>query len=643
MRSARFWKPSDAVAVFQSLVDQPQGQSLKRHHLAAVGLADAMLALKKPDAAIAFLLTFIEDHQDSPQLDALFRLLRDALPVTPAATDPILEQLAGWITPPEIPSIGPIAAVDSSAATAWSAAGTTSELLCQSLFTRALCLQRIGSPGATAEARRLLTRLRLDFPDHPLADHALFEMARMALAAGAVERAFGVLATLKENAQSPSLRGRAAFLEAENAFSRSDKDQAARLFVEAAQSLSENEAKSARFNAAILQLSGSVSTMIQADAPEDRALAADLTLERALSQEDPVGKRAAIEEFLIEHPDHPRAAEARIAAAEAALVGPAPDLSFARAQVDTLAADPEKSAVLSAPRVALLRLRIVDLSKDAAAAIATAREILNQYPGDPAAAEAALILGRNLFQSRSYNDARLVFEKLAATDTVPARAEAAWLLAARAAALVPTTQSQQEALVLFDKAGELKGPLAAISKLEKSRLMIDMNRLGEAATFLRSWFDSLQMDDPLRLPAGLLLGEAIYGQGGTRADSLTEALAVYDRLLAGVTDQPAVFNRLQYLRGRTLEQIPDEQEPSRKRDKQAFTAYYSVLETTAPPAEWHYFELCGFRALALLEKAARWPAAIACARKIASFKGPRAEEAANRASQLQLKHMIWED
>jgi hypothetical protein len=68
-----------------------------------------------------------------------------------------------------------------------------------------------------------------------------------------------------------------------------------------------------------------------------------------------------------------------------------------------------------------------------------------------------------------------------------------------------------------------------------------------------------------------------------------------------------------------------------------------VLETTTPPAEWEYFERCGFRALALLEKAERWPVAITVAKKIASFKGPRAEEAATRASQLQLKHMIWED
>jgi TolA-binding protein len=635
-------RPADAAAVFQTLIDQPQGQSSEHYHLAAVGLADAFLARKNPDAAASFLLPFIQEHPDSPRLDALFQRLRDAMPAAPAASDPILAKLAEWITPPEFPATGLVATANSAAAGAWPTVSTGQELIAHALFTRALGLQRMTAPEAAAEARVLLTRLRLEYPQHTLASRALLQSARKALAAGADQRAFGMLDSLRES--SSPLRGDAAFLEAMSAFSKGDKAQAARLFEEAAGSLAKTEAKTARFNAAILQLvKTSDSPALQTDALKDPALAADLMLEHALSQDDPAAKRTAIEEFLIQHPDHPRVPEARLAAAEAALSGPEPDLSFARAQVETLAAEPEKSAGLSASRVALIRLRIDDLSKQSAAAITTARQILDQYPAEPAAAEAALVLGRNLFQSSSYNEARMVLEKLATSDTDPARAEAAWLLAARSAALIPTSQSQQEALVLFDKVIGLKRPLAAIAMLEKARLMIDMNRLAEAAGFLRQWFDSLDKTDPLHLPAGLLLGEAIYGQGGANPSSLTEALAVYDRLLASAAGQAGVLHRLQYLRGRTLEQIPDEKDPSRKHEKQAFIAYYSVLETTTPPEEWHYFELCGFRALALLEKAGRWPAAVACARKIASFNGPRAEEAASRASQLQLKHMIWED
>ncbi|RPJ35390.1 MAG: hypothetical protein EHM17_02870 [Verrucomicrobiaceae bacterium] len=630
-------RPADAASVFQSLIDQLQGQSLERHHLAAVGLADTFLARKNPDAASAFLLAFIQANPDSPCLDALFQRLLDAMPASPAVSDPILAKLTEWITPPEFPATGLLVAADS-AAGAWPMPGATGELIVHALFTRALGLQRMATPEAAAEARQMLTRLRLSFPEHPLAGRALFESARKALATGEDARAFSMLESLRES--SAALRGEAAFLEAKRAFSKGDKARAASLFEEAARSLAENEAKTARFNAAILQL-------VKTDGnpgPQDPALAADLMLERALSQEDPAAKRAAIEEFLIQHTEHPRVPEARLAAAEAALAsGPEVDLSFARAQLETLAAEPEKSATLNPSRLALVRLRIDDLSQQPAAAIATARQILEQFPAEPAAAEAALVLGRNLFQSSSYNEARMVLEKLAASDSDPARAEAAWLLAARSAALIPASQSQQEALALFEKVIALNRPLASIAMLEKARLMIDMNRLMEAAAFLRQWLDSLEKNDPLYLPAGFLLGEAIYGQGGTHPESLTEALAVYDRLLASEPAQPGARHRLQYLRGRTLEQIPDAKDPSRKREREAFIAYYSVLETETPPEEWHYFELCGFRALALLEKAGRWPAAIACARKIASFNGPRAEEAASRANQLQLKHMIWED
>jgi TolA-binding protein len=635
---------ADSMALFQKLLDQSQTQPLMRRHMAAVGFAESLLAMGDSEGATSFLLAFIQENPDSPKLDALFKCLRDVMPQTPTTSDPILVKLAEWITPPEFPATGLIAVLDSASAGAWPTESSNEEIVAQALFAKAYGLRRMATPEALAEARLLLTRLRMEFPDHPLAGMALFQSASMALAGGAREQAFNMLESLRASSLSSHLRGEAAFLEAKSAFLNGDKSQAASLFEEASKALEGNEAEAARFNAAILHL---VKTSAESPQSEqvlnDPSLVADLTLERALSQENPAVKRDAIDEFLLKYPGHPREPEARLAAAEASLALPAPDLSFARAQLETLAAEPEKSAMLSPSRMELVRLRIADLSQDPATAIAVARGIIERYPAEPAAAEASLVLGRNLFDSNSYNEARMVLEKLAASDADPARAEAAWLLAARSAALIPTSQSQQEALILFDKVIELKRPLSSLAMLEKARLMIDMNRLPDAISFLRQWFASLPKTDPLHLPAGLLLGEAIYGQGSTNPASLTDALAVYDNLLESAQNQPGMLHRLQYLRGRTLEQISDQKDPSRKREKEAFTAYYSVLEATGPPQEWYYFELCGFRALALLEKAGRWPAAVACAKKIASFNGPRAEEAASRASQLQLKHMIWED
>ena len=546
-------RPADAMVIFRRLLDQPRGQTHARRHMAAVGFAASLLAMGNPGDAAAFLLSFIQENPDSPQLAALFQRLLEALPQNPTVSDPILINLAEWITPPEFPATGLIAIPDSCAACAWPVAESNQELVAQALFARAIGLQRLGSP----EARLPLTRLRWEFPQHPLASVALLQSAHMALNAGLHEQAFNMLASLKESSPSAKLRGEAAFLEAKSAYSKGDKAQAASLFSEAAKALEGSNAEAARFNAAVLRLVKADDAQLEKDVVADPSLAADLMIERALSQEDPAAKRGAIEEFLRLYPDHPREAEARLAGAEAVLALPEPDLSFATAQLDQLAAEPEKSAMLSPARIEVVRLRIADLSGDSATAIAAARGILERYPAEPAAAEAALVLGRNLFETSSYNEARMVLEKLAATDADPARAEAAWLMAARSAALIPTSQSQQEALILFDKVIALKRPLFSLAMLEKARLMIDMNRLPEAISFLREWFDSLPKSDPLHLPAGLLLGEAIYGQGGTNTTSLTDALEVYDSLLESAKGQPGILHRLQYLRGRTLEQIPD--------------------------------------------------------------------------------------
>jgi TolA-binding protein len=636
---------AEAQAGFQELVNQPQGQALPLHHSAAIGLADAIQAQGKQDEAAKSLLSFLQDHPDSPKLDPVFERLLKWLPEKPAATDPVLERIAQWITPAALPAIGPISTTGTDAVSAWPVTSEPEQrpdLLAYSLYARGIGLHRVGTPESKSESRHLLFRLRAEFPDHLLTQRALFQQARWALDEGAVDQAFAMLEVLRDTAKSPAIKGEAAFTEARAAYLRGDSQHAIRLFDEAALVLTGAEGQAAKRQAAVARLRNGgdkgVTLIQQQVALPERELDADLQLEKALSNTQPDAARTALAEFIDRFPDHPRVDEARLAASEAALALSPPDFSFAAAQLETLS--PETGDSL-APRIALARLHLADAAKDSTAAIAAAQAIIDRYPADPAAAEAALTLGRNLFHSGNYNQARLVLEKLAAAETNPARAQVAWLLAARSAALGGTPQSKEQALILFDKAIETTGSVSALAHLEKGRHLIDMYRLSEASVFLQKWIESLPPEDPLQLPAGLLLGEALYAQGSSNPASLVEALAVYDNLLAHAQDQPALFNRLQYLRGTTLEQLPDEKDPTKKREKQAFQAYHSVLETTTAPQEWEYFERCGFRALALLEKAQRWQAAISVAKKIASFKGPRAEEAANRASLLDLKYPVW--
>lgn len=639
--------PEAAAVLYQSLLENPTGQTLRRHHLAVLGLADATAALGDPAAAINVLLSFLQKHSDQPLplLVGFFERIVAWMPEQPAPNDPHIARLTEWVPPFVPPATGLIATDGNGALGAWPGVNKADELAAHSMYAIAIAKSRIGTPEDRAAAYSLLERLRLQFPAHPLAGRALYQEAAMAIEDGDSTRAAAILASLQEFASSPGLRGRAAFLDAVRSYRQGDLAAAREWFTKAAGDLTGDAAASARFNSAVaaFESDGQATLTITQEDAESPALSADLSLERALTREDSAARREAIEAFLGEHPGHPREAEARLAAAEAALAGTEPDVPYAKAQLDTIAENPAALEALPASRIEWVKLRIADLSNDRDMAISLARSMLEREPAPPEAPEAAFLLGRNLFETGDYNNARLVVEKLAASDGNPARAQAAWLLAARSAALVPTLQSQQEALVLFAKAVETDGPVTPVARLEKARLLIDMNRLTEAEEFLRPWFEELPEKDPLHLPAGLLLGEAIGRQGGSSPDTLVRSLAIYDELLSEVGKFTAIFNRLQYERGRALEMLPDPEDPSKTREREAFIAYYSVLETDGPPAEWHYFESCGFKALSLLEKAGRWPAAVACARKIASFHGPRAEEAAKRADDLQLKYMIWED
>lgn len=648
--------PEQAETAFRALHTlSPGGQSDRlsntHQHLAAIGLADSIAAQGSPEEASRSLLDFIQDHPDSPLLDTMFSRILSWLPEQPTATDATLERVSEWIPAPTLrPIAGIPGAAGSDAVSAWPGypdVRENPELVALSIYLSAVGLNRIPTPEAAAQSRRLLNRLRIEFPDNRLANRAIYQLARWNLDQGSPDLAFAAFETLRETAQSPAIKGQAAFTEARAAYQNGNMKAAVALFAEAAQSLVGPDARAARLHEAIARIRAGLppsTHLIAAEATaSDPQLTADLELEQALSTTPPSAARSALDTFLTRHPDHPRAAEARLAAAEAALASPQPDLGFATAQLDSLAGLTDLPASLSPARIALARLRILDLSHDSAATIAAAQSLVETYPDQPEAAEAAFTLGSNLFRTGSYNPARLVLEKLAASSTDTDRSQAAWLLAARSAALGGTEASKKEALILFDKAIETGGPLTAISSLEKARHLIDQPQPAEAAAFLKKWLSGLPPEDPLRLPGGLLLGEALFSQGAANPTSSSDALAVYDQLLARDNTPPALFNRLQYLRGKTLEQMPDPKSPEKFREKEAFQAYHSVLETDSTPAEWEYFERCGFRALELLEKDQRWRAAIAVARKIASFGGPRAEEAAARANEIQLRHQVWED
>ena len=647
-------RPTDAELRFSSLLANPAKQSQIRYNQAALGKADSLAAQEKTDEATLSLLNFIVENPAAPLLEGMFRRIISWLPekiISP--DDPTLVRLAAWLPQTTPLGTGPL---NNSSITGPATLPVLnreiSDLAVFALHARAIALRRVDTPAARTESELLLRRLLLLAPRHFLAQRSLLLLGKWKMSDGDLQSASRIFHIVREKATAPPVRGEAAFLAAGIAYTDQNPSLAATLYQEAASNLDGENREAAELNSALARLNEDPTAEIVITGGDDEngaevspQLKADLALERALLSETPIAARGALDTFLTTYPDHPRSAEARLAMAEAALASTPPDLSLARAQLDTLEASSNPVPAAQSPRLALVRLQISDLADEAERTVASARELVKTFPNTPEASKALLILGNSLFQTGDYNEARLTLERLASAEPGTQRSQAALLLAARSAALGATVQSRDEALELFDRAIANGGPLEPLARLEKARLNIDLNRLPTAIASLTEAYESAAPDDPARLPTGLLLAEAIYAQGNSDPENLGKALAIYSDLLSLTINNPAQYFRLQYLRGLTLEKIPHPEDPTTTRLGEALSAYFSVLDrpTNPPPPEWEWFERSGFRALSLLENAERWQAAVAIAEKIASFQGPRAEEATTRARQLRLKHMIWED
>ncbi|BCU79281.1 tetratricopeptide repeat protein [Luteolibacter sp. LG18] len=652
-------RTDEATAAFTALKEQAETRSRSRYYAAVIGLADATAASDGPEAGALLLLDEIQKQKDAPMLDVIFKRILQWLPEHPIPADPVLERLKLWIPPKPAAFQGVIAASvekdpakdTSGAADAWPVAPekttqtATNDLAAFSLFTRAIGLRRQGTVDSAHEADFLMSRLRYEYPRHFLVPKALLEIGRWRLEDKQPEAAFAALNAVLQTANSPLLKGEAAFTAARAEYDQDHPEAATALFDQAAALLPNRAGDTAALNSALTRLqNGSLAAFPRSDSPErDARIRADLDLERALSDPSPEKSCEALQQFLSAHPDHPRAGEARLSAAIAALRMHPPDSAFSKAQVGMIEADPALSKSVPPERLAWLRLEIADQAESPADAIHVARQYLNSFSDSGKGPEATLILGRNLFRNEDYHNARLTLEKMAASAPNSPIAPAALMLAARSAALGATDQSREESLALYAKLIARNDALTPLARLERASLLNDLSRLDVAIAELQPWFNSMKPGDPLRIPAGLLLGDALYAQGVEKPASLATALTVYDQLLAEAKNQPALINRLQYQRGMTLERLPGPEGTTRAGS--ALECYVAVLQAADDhaPAEWKWFENCGFRALKLLEDAGKWRSAMKIASKIASFNGPRSAEAAERAKTIRMEQMIYED
>jgi len=654
----------DAISLFQSLVTEPDNLSKPIYSACILGLADAFTANKQTDEAIATLEDYITKHPNSaillPVFQRLDHLLQPDLPADHASMQKLISW-SGQSTPAEN-ALYIVGDRSDAIRTYQPAPSEHDNLVALSLYLRSKLLARSKDADKNQQALALLTRLRSLHPAHTLpptelylqlASASLIETAEIQLKRKQPQLAAFTLASLEKVAFSPILKDQASFLLGLLLSKETKYEEALASFNFARESSEQEIATAADINTGIAALLSSKLDVFDQilKSTSQSSVRAALELERALwkCQNNDISGRADLETFIMSHLGHSRENEARMALAAACVDIMPADIILSNAQLDMIS--PRLPDASSQYGISRIRIRAKELTQDWSDAAEVAETFMRDFPDSHHIPSVMLKQGQAYYNNEDFNQARRIFQTI--NDRFPDSpfSPVASFYTAMAARLGGTTQAREESVGLFQKIIDTKQPLAEEARIQQSRVLIDLRRYPEAEASLKPLLSpqktSKKISTAQHHDAGILMADSYHRQATDNPKKYApakfeQAIAIYDNLLA-VEDLPlAKSNHIHYLRGQTLESMNHRAE--------ALDSYYNIIAQSNAPAgneaheiEWFWFYRCGFKALSMLEEDKRWDAAVKLARRIASFNGPRAEEASKRANNLAKQHMIWED
>lgn len=648
-------KAADAISGFRSLITEPDHLSKRIYHACVLGLADALIANDNQEDATATLEDYITNNPNSPILQPIFQRLGKLLSPDLPADNPSLQRLILWSGEYQpAPNALYISGDTADAIRPYQPAPSEhDDLVTLSLHLRSQLLARSDQPEKLTQALSLLTRIRSLHPAHSLppselylevASASLLDTAEIQLKQKRPEQATFTLASMEKTAFSPLLKDQASFVLGLLKVKETAYQEALDAFDFARESSSKKIASAASINTGISALlSNNLPAFDQViQATDQTKIRTSLELERALwkCQNNDIAGRADLEKFIMANPQHPRVNEARLALAASCVDISPPDIILAKAQLEIIRA--QLSTAAGQYAITRIHIRAEELTQNWRQAAAAAEVFIRDFPTSQHIPGVMLKQGEAYYHNEDFNKARRIFQTINEQFPDSPFTPYASFYSAMAARLGGTTQAREESVGLFQKIIDGNNPLANEARIQQSRVLIDLRRYDEAQKTLKPVLESAKTSVTLRRDAGILMADSLHRQASSDPQKYQQAVNIYDQLLAGEKLPLAWKNRLHFLRGQTLE--------SMKRTDDALDSYYKVIiDKNAPKnphgdeVEWFWFYRCGFKALSMLENQKRWEAAVKLAKRIATFDGPRAEEAYKRADNLAKTHMIWEE
>jgi len=650
-------KTTEAVNRFQSLITAPDEHHSKRiYHACFLGLSDAQAANNDTDGAILTLQQFIDDYQDSHLLQAAFERLISHLPIAISTDDPSMQKLRLWAGEKPLTSESAILGSGDGVTSIQLSEATpmaNHELTALALFYRAKLLTRTQSEQNLLEATAILTRLRNIYSQSSqppselyleLFSASLLETAYIQLQQKELDLATHSLTVMEEITFSPQLKNQSSILRGEILAGKNDYEGAMRAFKGALFSTSEIIAKTASNNAGIMALKASNLLAFQKiiNSTQDSKIKTSLALERALwmCTESNIQGRNDLDAFIMANSGYSRENEARLALAAACVNISPPDIQLAKAQLEIIT--PKMKTAAEQAKITRIRIRAESLLQEWQSAAQAAESFLLKFKDSKDAASIEFKCAESYYHNEDYNKARRIFQGFEKKYPNNALIPYAQFYEAMSARLGGTAQSREECIAMFKKIIDTNHKLAAEARVQQSRLLIDLQRYTEAEATLNPMLESNKISLQQKLGAGVLMADCLQRQSLGEINKTNQAITIYNDLLKSENLSLAWIHRLHYLRGQAYE--------SMKNNADAFKSYYNVIiddhrsdNLNTKKEEWFWFYRCGFKALAMLEANGNWEAAVRVAKRVASFNGPRKQEADRRAKDLARKHMIWSD
>ncbi|HEV7868621.1 MAG TPA: tetratricopeptide repeat protein [Chthoniobacteraceae bacterium] len=601
-----------ALTVFETLLNSREGLPENLLVGATLGAADARIILQGYGSADRPLETFIWRYPESGSLDSVFAKLDHVYSQQPNPTEDELQKWALKQPPP-----------------------------CAALARFYLARMQIRSKKPDKAAAWLDVFVK-GFPSHRLVPSAHLMQADLLLEKGDLAGAVRALEAAERRARNDEQRAEIQ-LRTGLVFTRQGQFLLAANEFRRAANRSPKLRENATFNAALAMLNQSnydrfLLTYRELTAQfAESPLRSELIVEEGLTRARHADARAeqTLQLALSHFPTSPRKAEVTLALAELAYAQrDYPTTSRYLQAANTLPATPE-----SAEHAQYLGvfLAAAETPNDDREAIRRAQEFIRQFPKSTLLPEVRMKLGQIFLRSSDYRGAETQFATLAKDNPTSAYAETALFLAGQSAMQWIDPSSVDRALKLFDEVVKRGGSLKLHARQQQAIVQSKLGNEAEAVTLYDALLTAKPPPEPeLRFAAMAGKGDNLLILGRKTPTQLEAAAAVFTELASAPNVPPNWRNQALYKKARALEAL--------NRTADALVTYYDVLERGTDEAqEYFWFYKAGYDAARMFQEKSDWKEAIGIYQKMARVKGPRSEEAKQRASELALKHFIpWE-